>query len=415
LGLALSAGHAAAATLLLEHGTLVDPAKHTAVVTDLLLTDGRISFPAPGTTVAADRVVDLAGKWILPGLIDLHVHTWGNALPDGRDLELGVRRSARAMLYAGVVACLDLATDDPASLFGERQLQRDGKPEALDEADVYAAGTPFGAWNLTSAASARKAVRAYVAKWHPDVVKLIYEGGPDVPHAGFAAAIQTAHELSVKTVVHIGPWANAGRAIRAGATAITHFEDGAPIPDDLVQTWKAHATLSIPTMAVQGDLANFVAHPELLASPLLTALVGPDALRSYADASKYSDKAKYWLSWQTEDAANDQRTFTKLQAAGIVFLAGSDTNNLGTFQGFSLHREIALMRDAGLPAWDALAAATTLAAAFLGRPSGIGAGELAELVVIDGDPVVSVANTQRLSAVVHRGRWIDRSKLLLDH
>src|SRR5208283_3582905 len=108
------------------------------------------------------------------------------------------------------------------------------------------------------------------------------------------------------------------------------------------------------------------------------------------------------------DAKNDQHTFEVLARAGVVFLAGSDTNNLGTFQGFSLHREIALLRASELSSWDALAAATTRSAAFLGRPVGIHSGAAAELLTPEADPLEDVQNTQRIFAVVHSGRFVDR-------
>jgi imidazolonepropionase-like amidohydrolase len=165
-------------------------------------------------------------------------------------------------------------------------------------------------------------------------------------------------------------------------------------------------------MAVQSDVANFTRVPSLLDDPLLRSVAPAAGIESYRNEARFSDRGRRALRWQTDDIANDTRTFQKLMAAGVPMLAGSDTCNLGTFQGFSLHREIKLMQEAGYPAWDALAAATTGAAKFLDRPSGIHPGDIAELVVLDADPLSDIANTKKISAVIHHGRLVDRAALL---
>ena len=88
----------------------------------------------------------------------------------------------------------------------------------------------------------------------------------------------------------------------------------------------------------------------------------------------------------------------------MPILAGSDTGNLGTFQGFSLHRELELLAEAGLPAWDTLRAATTLAARFLRDPWGLQPGAPANLIVLDASPLERMSNTRRIRQIIHRGR-----------
>jgi imidazolonepropionase-like amidohydrolase len=95
-----------------------------------------------------------------------------------------------------------------------------------------------------------------------------------------------------------------------------------------------------------------------------------------------------------------------LRAAGVSILAGSDTGNLGTFQGYSVHREIELMVEAGIPPWEALRAATTEAARFVGLDWGVRVGAPANLIVIAGSPVADIRNTRRIVNVVHRGHVI---------
>jgi len=158
-------------------------------------------------------------------------------------------------------------------------------------------------------------------------------------------------------------------------------------------------------------MANFISHPALLKSPLLTQIEAAKSIETYGAPEHFSKKARETIKWQKEDRKNEFASFRKLLNAGVPMLAGSDTGNLGTFQGYSTHRDIKLMQEAGYSSWSALAAGTTEPARFLGRPSGIAPGDIAELVVLDANPVTDVANTQKIFAVIHHGKLVDRKSL----
>ncbi|MBI3884816.1 MAG: amidohydrolase family protein [Opitutae bacterium] len=410
--LLLSITPARARDLLLRNAQLVDPAQRTITATDILIHDGRVA--APGTKAAADvETLDLKGKWVIPGLIDLHVHDAGNPQPDDGYEEMALGDTARRMLYCGVTAYLNLGTSESEEFFSRRDRQRARPLAPSDEADLYGAGEPFGRWSLGSPAMAPGKVAAYVKKWRPDVIKIIYDhahGRSSLDRPTFVAAVNAARAAGVKTVVHISTWQDARDAIEAGAAAVTHFCDDDLIPDDLPAQWAKSGVRSIPTMAVQSDLAAIVAQPAMLERPLLRAVASAATLDAYRHRRSFANKALGTVQWQREDRANDFAAVRRLAAAGVTLLAGSDVGNLGTFQGYSLHREIKILQEAGLPAWDALAGATTKAADFLGRPHGIRAGEIAELVILDANPTDDVANTEKISGVVHHGQLVDRSK-----
>ncbi|HVT73296.1 MAG TPA: amidohydrolase family protein [Lacunisphaera sp.] len=415
LALLIFCADGCAGELWLRNGRLVDPVARTSIRTDIVVADGRIIPTPPGPPPASAEVVDLAGKWIIPGLVDLHVHSYGNVFADGTDQDLDPRATARLMLYCGVTAYLELGTRNLDDIFAARDAQRTHATASANEADIYCAGLAFGPWSLSSPEAAKATLSAYISRWHPDVIKLLngrFSNRPGIPPDVLRVAVATARAAGIKTVVHISTWQNARDTLAAGADAITHFDDDEIVPADLVGLWARQKTLSIPTMAVQSDVANFVRTPVLLDDPLLKAVAPAAGIGSYRDVARFSDRARRTLRWQSDDMANDTKTFQKLQAQGIPMLAGSDTCNLGTFQGYSLHREIQLMQQAGYPPWEALAAGTTSADAFLGRSAGIHPGEVAELVVLDADPIVDVANTEKIHAVLHHGRMVDRASLL---
>ena len=398
--------------LLLKHAQLVDPAQRTITAADILIHGGRIA--APGTKPAADaETLDLRGQWVIPGLIDLHVHDSGNPQPDDGYEEMELGDTARRMLYCGVTAYLNLGTSESAEFFARRDQQRADPLAPSNEADLYGAGGVFGRWSLGSPAMAPGKIAAYVKKWRPDVIKIIYDhtnGRSSLDRPTFAAAVKAAREAGVKTVVHISTWQDARDAIEVGASAVTHFCDDFMIPDDLPALWAKSGTRSIPTMAVQCDMAAIVAKPAMLDRPLLRAVASAETLDAYRHNQKFVNKTLGTIHWQIEDRENDFAAVRKLAAAGVTMLTGSDVGNLGTFQGYSVHREIKLLQEAGLPAWDALAGATTKAADFLGRPHGIRTGDIAELVMLDANPVDDVANTEKISGVVHHGQVVDRSR-----
>ncbi len=399
---------ALADSLLLQNANIVDPKSKTIKKRDILILDGRIT-PQNPKSEKKYRTIDATGKYIIPGLIDLHVHCSGNPFPDGQYEDLGPELTARAMLYSGVVAYLDLFHSDFAQIFRSRNLQQTEPSKHRDEADIYAAGTGWGNWNLTKDPQA--AVESYIDRWKPDVIKLIY-GREGLDKANLAKAIKGASKKGVKTVVHIGSWEHAQDAIESGATAVTHFFDDEVIPAEVLHVWAKAKTLSIPTMAVQCDLANLSSKPILLKSPILSGLEPASRLATYTHKDKFTKKTLWTLKWQKEDTANDMKSFKKLADAHVPILAGSDTGNPGTIQGFSLHREIKIMQDAGYSTWDSLASATTKAAEFLGRPSGINDGDMAELVILDANPIEDIANTQKVHGVIHHGNLIDRSSLV---
>jgi len=98
--------------------------------------------------------------------------------------------------------------------------------------------------------------------------------------------------------------------------------------------------------------------------------------------------------------------------AGVTILTGTDSGLPGTIQGYSMHRELMKLVEAGLSPWQALAAGTTEAGAFLGRQYGVTPGSEANLLVLDGSPLEDIRNTQRIAYVIHHGAIVNRDALL---
>lgn len=422
------------ASLLITNTTVINPATKLATKASVVVTNGRITAVTTALPTGWDGPrLDGTGKFLVPAFADMHVHAWGNPSPlDGPDHDCGVHETARFMLYCGVAAFLDLGSNE-ARIFGLRNQQR---ASGLIGADIYAAGAVIGTianpksqlrttgehsedgLKRFRAAQSPQQARAHVralAKFKADVVKVLYDHTGDymnMPKATLTALVDEARRNKLKVVVHIGSWKDASDAVDAGADAITHLWDEDDIPAALIKRWLARGVLSIPTQPVQVDMPNVLAKPGLLAHPLLRAVTTPKLRADYRNRDKFVKKAKFWARYQGPNTANYERQLKTMSAAGIGMMSGSDSGNFGVFQGFSLHRELALMVRAGVTTWDTLKAATVTPGRFLGRKLGVDVGDEGSFVLLNGDPIADIGNTTKIAAVVQKGRVVDRAALL---
>lgn len=385
----------AAESLCLVGARLVDPMRKIQSRADIVIQGERIVDVSPSAGArCSGRTIFLHGKFVMPGLIDLHVHLEGNPSPTDRDAEdPGMEPTAQLVLRTGVMDMLDLFGD--VSLLSPL---RDKLATSKRHASLHFAGPIL----LSRGAQTENAVRSQVrrlATWRPDVIKIVPSD-----NSLLGPAIAEATKLGLRTVVHIDTWDDARIAVAAGAKVITHLQDSEVIPDDLVRMMVAQRTQLLPTIAMQCDLARYSKNPALLEDPLLRQVTTPALRQQYLRRNLFTEKAKRWVKWQEEDCvAKDFVSLRKLRDAQLTILAGSDTGNLGTFQGYSLHRELELLAEAGIPPWDCLRAATTKAAEFLGVPWGVSAGMPANLLVLDASPVEDLHNTRRIAKIIYRG------------
>lgn len=408
----------AAQDLLLKNVNVVDPKSQTIQKRNVLIHDGNIkSVTEESLENYSGDSLDLSGKYLSPSFSDMHVHANVNQGLNGTYQELGFEGVAKNNLLAGVTTMLDLFNQEE-EILAYRNSQ---KIENLSGAELFSAGALFtckgghGAeypgvkiHEINSPTEAEIEMTNF-AKLRPDVVKIVYDHAwptPSMDKETMAAAVATANKFGLKTVIHIGTWEDAKEAVLAGATAITHFHS-TEVPDELVKLFGERKVWIIPTIAVQSDLMNFVDNPEILKSPLAKRIVPENILESYNHFDPATSKYQKWFyEFQKTNKINFQASLKKLSDAGAKVLTGTDVPNIGTLVGFSLHREMKLMVDAGLTSWKALAAATTLPGEFLGKNYGVTPGSIANLVVLSASPIEDIENTQKIELVIHYGKIV---------
>lgn len=407
--------------LLLTNAYVVDPASREVRKSNLLIRDGMIlASPDQVPPGYSGQIVDLDGKWVIPGLNDMHTHSFGNQVPGEASDSPGTEVVARRLLYAGVTGFLDLFGDEE-TLYELRSRQDAGEVGGADiftslscltatEGHCTEYGVPTRV--MDSPDDARRVV-ADLANKQPDVIKIVYQPSDDQPSISretFAAAVATANENRIKTVVHVKTWQDVRDAVAVGASAVTHVPRGST-PDDIAVLMASNGVVSIPTLTVETEFVDFLNDPEVLDSPLARAVTTPaliDAYRAAELRQRYADR-RAQFEQRNAVTLNSVKVFAD---AGVTILTGTDAGNWGTIQGYSVHRELVKMVKAGLTTWQALAASTTAAGDFLGRPFGVNPGDEANLVVLDASPIEDIRNTQRIISVIHHGEIVQRSELL---
>jgi imidazolonepropionase-like amidohydrolase/ABC-type multidrug transport system permease subunit len=392
------------------------------------------------------EVVEGSGKTVLPGLIDVHVHLGapGGIYPERADYQAAPvsERALAQYLYAGVTTVRSVGDGlDPSIALRRRSASGD-----LLGAELFTCGPLFTTEDghgteyfrfldataraamlaqfvrtPNDTASARQAVDDLRSSG-VDCVKAVLESGRTgmlfarMDTAIFRAVIDEAKRQRLPAAVHTGSSRDVADAIEAGASSIEHGSFSDRIPDDVLARMADRGIAYDPTLSVLEAMADFSAgRTELLRRPLVQQAVSQRLLSGTA-------KALHDGKWiDAEQAAGIRgalalagENLVRAWKAGVPLVAGTDAGNMLVFHGPTVHRELQLWVQAGIPAAVALQAATFNAARLLGAGARIGLvaeGHEANLLVVDGDPTRDIAATERISLVVLKGERIHRSDL----
>lgn len=414
---------ATAQDLYITDARVLDVGARTESTRNVLIRDGKVAgFPASKPSGFTGPVIDARGRWMMPALSDMHTHSVGNFIPPGGFQIMGPEGVARAALYAGVARFLDLFSPEEA-IFAARASRATATTPG---ADIFAAGPCLTATKghcseygvptriVDSPDDAKRQVNELAAK-DPDVVKVVYDhrsylgrAMPTIDRPTLDAVVATAKAHGLKTVVHVGTWDDVRHAILAGAAAVTHTPEGQP-PADIPALMVERGTVHIPTLAVQSDYARVADDPSLLDSPLLASMIGAKAISVYKQPP--TGQFAGWVKLQRTSRESNATTVRTLASAGVIMVTGTDGGNPAVFQGYSVHRELRLLVEAGLSPWDALVATTINAGRLLGRKWGMAIGDEGTLLILDGSPLADIRNTERIHTVILRGVKVDRDAI----
>lgn len=364
------------------------------------------AFAAGRTTLEFDG----GNAFVIPGLWDMHVHVlWdssfaaaamplfiANGVTGVRDM--GGPLEALKLLEAPGPSWPQVVASGPIL---------DG-PQPVDPSASLAVGTPE---------EARRAVDR-VAAAGADFIKVYTL----LPPEAYRAAVERAGELGLPVAGHLPGGVRAADASRFGQRSIEHLRDElipfcmepGPACDELVQVFAENRTYQAPTLVILRAKAYIPerAYAEDSRLAFIPAQLRDDwlAIREHRIVNRNAD---YFAEKRIRYAAELEATRI-LHKGGVPILAGTDVDNLFSMPGFSLHDELALMVQAGLSPLEALRTATHTPARYLERETEMGAirvGFVADMVLLDANPVKDIRNTTAIRAVVRAGLLFNRVAL----
>ena len=350
------------------------------------------------------RTIDGTGKTLLPGLIDAHTHSFGDALE-------------RALVF-GVTTEIDMFTA-PSFAADRRAEQKQGA--AFGRADIVSAGylitvagghgTEYGLPVPTfgKGMDAQKFIDDRIAEGS-DFIKLVYDDGKSfkltfksLDASDLAALIAATQKRGKLAVVHVSTSSAARDAVLAGANGLVHSWGDDQADDALFAEIARRGVFVVPTLAVLGSVAGRTESMSVAKHPTLGKYVNP--------AERAGLSARFPESAHQKAALdNAKQVVRRLRASKVPLLAGTDAPNPGTAHGISIHREIELLVDSGLTPIEALQAATSVPARTFGlKDRGtIAKGQRADLLLVTGDPTTTIGATQNVVTVWKGGRAAER-------
>lgn len=434
-------------TLAIRNVTVISLASPTAIAdATVLIRDGRIASVGPSSSVtvpSGTRVIDGTGKYLIPGLSDMHTHL----LSDGAEVhdsagpaEIGV------MLANGVtVARLMIGTPEQLRLRREVSSGRLTGPQ-LWVASPQLTGRPSeNALVVTTPDEARAAVRTAADSGY-DFVKITLF----ITKPVHDAIVEEATRRRIRVVGHVEPVVGL-RAATAANQQIEHLDsffeealaDSSPMRESVTQAGvfanRNWVSLDHVDDRKVDSLAGMVARSGVFVGPTQnvfnTAFGIGESREQLQDRPDWrfwpprmrqgylNAHTRYWDAARSPERTEARRrryvevrnrAVRAIQDSGGKLIAGSDTPEWFHMYGWGLHRELQAMVKAGLTPMQALATATVNPAAFLGASREWGtieAGKRADLVLLSANPLTDISNTMKIDAVSIGGRWLERAAL----
>lgn len=419
---------AGAEVKVLKNFTLIDgtggpPLTHAAMIVD----NGRIQWTGSTSQLklpAGAEIIDLSGRFVMPGLINLHGHV-GNVVGLTQDAKFftreNIEKNLRTYASYGVTTVLSLGTEQK-SIFPIRDEQRSGRPTVTR---IYTAGRGFafkggygGLPGVTFAPTSPAEIPAEVAELASQKVDIVKVWVDDhmghmkkMPFPISKAIIDSAREHHLHVAAHIFYLQDAQQLTDAGVYGLAHSVRDQAVNQTLIDSMKKHGTWQMAA-TLSRELSTFVyAKPApFLNDPFFTRSVTPDVLAKLKSPDYQKsiaadeDFARYALILEMA-----KKNFKKLVDAGVKYGFGTDTGPPGRFPGYFEHLELQLEVEAGLTPQQTILGATRNAAEFLGASNDLGTlqkGRWADLIILRNNPLADIKNVRAIDAVWIAGRAV---------
>jgi imidazolonepropionase-like amidohydrolase len=396
-------------------------AQQTVIVSNGLI--GTIGMVDHVPVPEGDRIVDGTDRFLMPGLAEMHAHV----PPAGSDeLERDL-----ALFAANGVTIVRGMLGHPSHL----QLRAELLQGDRFGPRLITSGPSLNGRSVNGAADGARQVREQHAAGY-DFIKL----HPGLDDEEFAAIAAAANELGMQFAGHVPVAVGLDKALRSGMASIDHLDGfmAALMPrnfdasggygglfdvllagdvntdgiESLARATAAAGTWIVPTETLVEQLIGEVSADELRSRPEMQYMP-PVTVDRWVDAKERQQRERGFSPEVAAQAIRIRRALIlALREAGAGLLLGSDAPQVFNVPGFSLHRELELMVEAGLTPFEALQAGTVNVARFLGLKTGvIETGYEADLVMLDSNPLEDISSTRQVHGVMVRGAWYPRREI----
>src|SRR5690349_2649248 len=405
----------------------------------VLVRDGRIAAVGPSASVrvpADAQRIDAKGKFLMPGLAEMHAHVLGPQQPEQ------LNRDLMFLYVANGVTTIRAMLGAPNQLVLREQLR---KGEVLGPT-MFVAAPSLNGNTAPNPDTAMKLVRAHKAAGY-DLLKL----HPGLTRATYDSAVKVAREVGITFGGHVSQQVGIDRTLEVRQSTVDHLDgyiEGAvadPLklrimsPNEQVpfSEWMAGVTdEKIDELARRTRDAGVWVVPTMF---LWESLYGSFAPESAATRPEMKYAPKQWVTgWITQKRnqtnalssggvtpelgrqmlAHRRKLLKAMADAGAPLLMGTDSPQMFNVPGFALHRELRLMGDAGLTPFQVLESGTKNVGLYVerdlkqdGKFGTVAVGNWADLVLLDGNPLQSLDNLTKREGVMVRGRWVPKSEI----
>jgi imidazolonepropionase-like amidohydrolase len=389
-------------------GTGADPIEEGVV----LVRDGRIEAVGPATEVqvpAGARVVDLPGRWLLPGLINAHGHV-GSArgLESGSEVYTRTNVLEQLGLYAryGITTVVSLGGDGEEGI----RVRDESEDPALARARLLVAGPVIDPGSPEEA----EADVARLAEMGVDWVKFrvddfLGQGTKMAPEV-YRAVIRAAHEHGLPAAAHLVYLEDAHGLMEAGVDLLAHSVRDHPVDERLIRMMRERDVCLSPTLT--RELSTFVygERPDFFDDPFFRAEADPEVLAALEDPDRQASvRRSAGAAWYREALPVAKDNMHRLHQGGVGIAMGTDSGPPARFQGYFEHLEMEMMAAGGLTPAQVIHSATGGAARCMGLEGRVGtleSGAWADLLSLDRSPLDDIKNTRAI-----HGIWIAGNRI----
>jgi imidazolonepropionase-like amidohydrolase len=409
--------------------TLIDGAGRAPVKDSVIVIEGArikqvgtkndVKFPESAV------VIDASGKFVTPGLADMHNH-----LRDGtssrRPQALG---NARQLLAFGVTTVFF----PNANLQLLATLKQEAAPDNSAYPHIFGAGlivtvkggSLSGELRSPNTADEARAVIKEMKAANVEAIKLGYDDNtwatkkslPLLKDEVVSAIIAEAHHQGLKVFVHAPMLEQARVVLRAGADGLMHGIIDKPVDDEFITLMKKNRACYVSTLAMfeaVSDIANWASREAAYDSRMTypsSVIEGYTSNAAREQMESFLTNSAFTKTHLPTLRAN----LKKVNDAGILIVTGTDTGFYGVFTGLASHLELILHAEAGLKSADIIKAATINAARMIGREKDFGTieeGKVADLLILDGNPLDDIRNIKQIHRIIKGGTVFDPAELL---